>query len=120
MNGKDAARKLEFEKFKDDAVIWREREAAVSSLNFSTFISAIGPLAIVLLKFTNKLPVGATVGYGIMATAPLGLLLTIVNFFRTPSDYRKAKPVMRALLLSIAAAVATFVLSGLWGLMKGE
>ena len=120
MKDKDAARKLEFEKFKDDAVIWREREAAVSSLNFSTFVSAIGPLAIALLKFTNKLPVGSGMGYAILATAPLGGLLTLINFFRTPSDYRKAKPVLRAVLLSFAAVVATFVLSGLWGLMKGE
>jgi hypothetical protein len=49
----------------------------------------------------------------------VGLLLTMINWVRTPKDYRKAKPVMRAVGISVAAAVGTFVLSGYWGLMKG-
>jgi hypothetical protein len=119
MRSKEELRKLEFEKFKDDAVIWREREAAVSALNFSTFLAAVGPLSITLLKFTNGLPVGATLAYVIMGTAPFGLVLTVINWIRTPADYRHAKPVVRALFLSIGAAALTFILAGVWGLMKG-
>lgn len=119
MNRKDELARLEQMKFKDDAVIWREREAAVSGLNLSTFICAIGPLAIGLMKAVNKLPVGDTIAYGILATAPVGGLLTLINWLRTPRDYRQSKPVRRAVLIALAAGVGTFVLSGYWGLMKG-
>jgi hypothetical protein len=119
MNKKDELARLEREKFKDDAVMWREREAAVSGLNLSTFVCAIGPLAICLMKAVNQLPLGETMGYVILGTAPVGLLLTLINWFRTPKDYRKAKPVTRAVLISVASAVGTFFLSGYWGLMKG-
>lgn len=118
MRSNEPVRKMEFEKFKDDAVIWREREAAVSALSLSTFVAAIGPLAIFLMKTVNKLPLSNGWAYAIYATAPVGLLLTIINWIRTPSDYRHAKPVLRCLVISIAAAVGTFVMAGYFGLMK--
>lgn len=118
MRDKELLRQLEQEKFKDDAMIWREREAAVSSLNLSSFVAAVGPLAIILLKAVNQLPVGATTATVIYATAPVGLILTLINWARTPKDYRGAKPVTRAVLIAVAAAVGTFVLAGYWGLKK--
>jgi hypothetical protein len=118
MNNKEAYEKLEQEKFRDEAVIYREREAAVASLNMSTFLTAIGPLAIFLLKIVNKLPVGSFMGYLILASAPIGLILTMVNYFRTPKDFRGSKLIVRAMAIAVAAAAATFVLAGYWGLMK--
>lgn len=115
---KEILKKLEQDQWKDEAIIHREREAAVSSMNLSSFVSAIGPLFIVLLKAVNKLPVGPVMGYIIIATAPLGLLLTVINWARTPGDYRMSKLITRAALLSLGAAIGTFVLAGYWGLIK--
>jgi hypothetical protein len=120
MNNREAYEKLDKEKFlyRDDAIIQREREAAIAGMNLSTFITAIGPMGIFLMKSVNALPVGAAMSYLIYATAPAGLLLTLINFIKTPKDYRGAKPILRAVVLSVAAAIATFVLAGYWGLKK--
>src|SRR5687768_12527607 len=122
MNNKEAYERLEKEKFKyrDDAIIYREREAAVAALNFSTFVTAFGPLGICLMKAVNALPYnGVVLPYLLYATAPLGLLLTLINWGRTPKDYRGAKPIVRSVLLAVAAALSTFILAGYWGLRKG-
>ncbi|HEX7901652.1 MAG TPA: hypothetical protein VF950_28090 [Planctomycetota bacterium] len=115
---KQEAFKHEQLKFRDEAMIFREREAAVAALSFSTFITAIGPLGIMLMKVVNGIPVGWFAAYCLYATAPLGLLLTMINYFRTPKDFRGSKLVLRPVLIAVAAAVATFVLAGYWGLMK--
>lgn len=109
-------RRLEFEKFKDEAVIFREREAAVASMSFSTFISAIGPMGIGLLAVTKSLPTGAVVAWIILASSPLGILLTLINWMRVPADFRTAKPILKPLLISLVAAAATWVLVGLFPL----
>ena len=111
-------RRLEELKFRDDAVIYREREAALAALNFSTFITSIGPLGVVLMKVVNAIPVGAFMGTLLYATAPIGLVLTIINYFRAPKDFRGSKLVLRSVLFAVVLAVATFVLAGYWGLMK--
>ena len=118
MNKKEEFRRLEELKFRDDAIVYREREAAVAAMSFSTFITSIGQLGIVLMKVVNAIPVGAFMGTLLYATAPLGLLLTVINYFRTPSDFRGSKLILRSLLLAVLAAGATFVLAGYWGLTK--
>jgi len=109
-------RRLEFEKFKDEAVIFREREAAVASVSFSTFVSAIGPMGIGLLAITKSLPTVPIVAWIILASSPLGLFLLLVNWLRTPKDFRGAKPILRAILLSVVAAASTWVLVGMFPL----
>ena len=111
-------RRLEELKFRDDAVIYREREAALAALHFSTFIASIGPLGVVLMKVVNAIPVGAFMGTLLYATAPIGLVLTVINYFRAPKDFRGSKLVLRTVLFAVVLAVATFVLAGYWGLMK--
>jgi hypothetical protein len=120
MNDRETAKRLEEAKFRyrDEAIIVREREAAVAAMNMSTFVTAIGPMGIFLMKAVKALPVGAGLAYFIYATVPLGLALTLINFFKTPKDYRGSKLILRAVLLSVAMAVTTFVLAGYWGLMK--
>jgi hypothetical protein len=115
MSSKESRRE-EFEKFKDEAVIFREREAAVASLNFSTFVAAVGPLGIGLLKLTGSLPVGTLMIWFLMASSPAGLVLLAINWFRTPSDYRGSKPVLKAVVISIAAAVSTWILAEMFPL----
>ena len=117
MNSKDAHR-LEQEKFKDEAVMYREREAAMARLHLSVFVAALGPLGIGLLKMVNQLPVGSTLSWILLATAPVGGLLSFLNWGRIPSDYRKSKPAVQALISGIGAAVATFVMAGYFGLKK--
>ena len=118
MSKQDEFRRLEELKFRDDAVVYREREAAIAALSFSTFITSIGPLGVVLMKAVNAIPVGAFMGTFLYATAPLGLLLTVINYLRTPKDFRGSKLVLRKLLFALLFAVATFALAGYWGLMK--
>ncbi len=118
MNKKEEFQRLEQLKFRDDAIVYREREAALAALSFSTFITSIGPLGVTLMKVVNAIPVGAFMGTLLYATAPLGLLLTVINYFRTPSDFRGSKLVLRSVLIAVAAAVATFILAGYWGLTK--
>lgn len=110
MNNKEAHAR-EFAKFKDDAVTYREREAAMANLHFSTFIASVGPLGIGLMKVTGNLPTGAAFAWILLATAPLGFLLTLINWARTPKDYRGAKPVLKAVLFAVVLAVTTLVLS---------
>ncbi len=109
-------RRLEFEKFKDEAVIFREREAAVASMSFSSFISAIGPMGIGLLAVTKSLPTVPLIAWIILASSPLGITLTLINWIRVPADYRGAKPILRSLVISIVAAAATWVLVGMFPL----
>src|SRR5688572_10410974 len=117
MNDRETARRLDEAKFRyrDDAIIAREREAAVAAMNMSTFVTAIGPMSIFLMKAVKALPVGTGLGWFIYATVPLGLLLTLINFLKTPKDYRRSKLILRAVALSVAAAVATFALAVYWG-----
>ena len=103
-------RRLEFEKFKDEAVIFREREAAVASMSFSTFICSIGPMGVGLLVVTKSLPTSALIAWIIMASSPLGIVLTLINWARAPEDFRGSKPILRAALLSLVMAVATWLL----------
>lgn len=120
MNDRETARRLDEAKFRyrDEAIIVREREAAVAAMNMSTFVTAIGPMGICLMKAVKALPVGTGLAFFIYATVPLGLLLTLINFLRTPKDYRGSKLILRAVVLSVLAAVATFALAGYWGLVK--
>lgn len=109
-------RRKEFEKFKDEAVIFREREAAVASMNFATFVCMIGPMGIGLLYITKSIPAGAFLTWLIMGSAPVGILMLIVNWARTPKDYRGAKPILKNVLLSVVGALLTFALSQMFPL----
>lgn len=117
MNDRETARRLDEAKFRyrDEAIIAREREAAVAAMNMSTFVTAIGPMCICLMKAVKAIPMGTGLAYFIYATVPLGLLLTLVNFMKTPKDYRGSKLILRAVVLSVAMAVATFALAVYWG-----
>ena len=104
-------KRREFEKFKDEAVIFREREAAVASMNFATFVSAIGPMGIGLLNVTQSLPAGPFLTYLILGSSPLGLVMMLINLARCPADYRWSKPILKCVGLSIIAAMMTWALS---------
>jgi hypothetical protein len=54
---------------------------------------------------------------GVLATAPLGILLTIIRFAQVPSDYKFTKTPLMVLILTFAAGVATFILAKKFSLL---
>src|SRR6185295_7294295 len=94
--------KNEYQKYADDAVRNREREEGFGRLRFNLFIGAAGPLACFALHLLKFEPQKWMV-MGILATAPLAVVLLIINFIRLPNDSKASAP---ALLISLMTLVA--------------
>lgn len=103
-------RNPDYHKYADDQVRNRELEDSIGKLRLALFLAALGPAVLILSKIMAfGLPKIAK--FGILATAPLGLLLMVVRFIQVPSEHKATKTPLTILVLTVAAAIATFILA---------
>lgn len=110
--------KNEYQKFADSAVRGREKDEGFGRLRLSVFWAVVGPLGIFLLKMLNMLPPHKYVALGIIGSAPLAVILLIVNFIRLPNEYKASPQALLIGLMTLAGAGATLVLSSMFELFK--
>lgn len=109
--------KNEYQKYADDAVRSREREEGFGRLRFNLFIAVAGPLACFALHLLKFEPQKWMV-MGILGTAPLAVVMLIVNFIRLPNDSKASAPALLISLMTLVAAAATFPVAKLLDLTK--
>ena len=109
--------KNEYQKYADDAVRTRAKEEGFGRLRFNVFIAVAGPLASFLLNLLKIEPQKWMV-MAILGTAPLAVVLLIVNFIRLPNDSKASAPALLMSLMTLAAAAANFAVARYFDLMK--
>jgi len=103
--------KNEYQKFADSAVRERLKEEGFGRLRFGLFVGAVGPLSMFLLRAIGQWPPGLWIGRGIMATAPLAIILLIVNFIRMPNESKASPQSLMISFMTLCAAGATIALA---------
>jgi hypothetical protein len=110
--------KNEYQKFADSAVRGREKDDAMGRLRLSVFLGVAGGLACFLLKALDMIPPHKYIAYAIIGSAPLAVVLLIVNFIRTPNEYKASAPVLLMGLVTLVGAGATIALANILGVTK--
>jgi len=106
--------KNEYQKFADSAVRGRLREEGFGRLRLGLFWAAAGPLAIFLTKVLHiEIQDKRWLAIGIVGSAPLAILLLIVNFIRLPNEAKASAQAMMTLFLTIIGAGATLALANI-------
>lgn len=107
----------EFEKFVDDAILYRELETTQGRLRFSLFISALSPILMGLLYATKKLPPAKPLLMGILAAPAVGIVLMLLNYGRAPAHAKKNPTTVRILLYTVVVAIAGYAMAGYFSLL---
>jgi hypothetical protein len=106
----------EFEKFKDDAVRYRETDEAIGKYRLALFLAILGPGAILVLHLL-EIPPERWMKWAIVASAPASVALLVFRFLQIPLAAKLSKPVLMIGLGTLAAAAATFVLGRRFSLL---
>jgi hypothetical protein len=104
--------KHEYQKFADSAVRAREREEGFGRLRLGLFWAAVGPLAIFLSKVLH-FDLQRWMAVGIIASAPIAIVLVIINYIRLPNESKASAPAVMILFLTIIGAGATLALANI-------
>ena len=108
--------KNEYQKFADSAVMARAREEGFGRLRLGVFWGVVGPLAIMLTRALDFKEPPKWMAMAIVATAPLAVVLLIINFIRLPSDMKGSPTALLISVFTLAGAAATITLAKLFGL----
>ena len=100
----------DYRKYADSEVRRRALETGLSRLWTAAFVAALGPLGTGVIHLLSLTP-GPWARWGILASAPLGVLLAIVNYARLPEVARARGRANRILLLTFVLAGATLLLA---------
>src|SRR5215471_2358989 len=101
--------KNEYQKFADSAVRERLREEGFGRLRLGVFWGLAGPLVMFgshLAQFTPP----RWMAMAVVGTAPLAVLLLVINFIRMPSD---AKASSKAILIGLVTLIGAGATIGL-------
>src|SRR5262245_38809551 len=110
--------KNEYQKYADSAVRDRERAEGFGRLRLGIFWGVAGPLAIFLLNMTGNLPPARWMAMAIVGTAPLAVVLLIINFIRMPNDSKASPQTLMIAFLTLVGAGATIGLANYYQLFK--
>ena len=111
--------KNEYQKFADNAVRDRAREEGIGRLRLGVFWGVAGSLAILVLKGTNNLDAPPRwLAMAIVATAPLAVLLLIINFIRLPNEAKTSPTALMISLVTLIGAGATIALANIFQLFR--
>ncbi len=109
-------RNPDYHKYADDQVRIREHEDAIGRLRVGLFLAVLGPVVLGLSKIMEfDLP--KIVRLAVLATAPLGILVMIIRYMQVPSAHKAAKATLSIVILTVAAAIATFILAKKFSLL---
>ncbi len=109
--------KNEYQKYADDAVRSRDREEGFGRLRFSLFWAVAGSLACFLVHLL-KVDLQPWMTYAIVGTAPLAILLLVVNYIRLPNDAKASPSALLISLMTLVGSGATFALAKMWEIWK--
>jgi len=109
--------KNEYQKFADKAVRDREREEGLGRLRLGVFWGVVGTLAIVGSRMADFTP-PRWMAMAIVGTAPLAVLLLIINFIRLPGDTKASATALLISLITLIGAAATIALATHYDLFK--
>jgi predicted cobalt transporter CbtA len=110
--------KNEYQKFADDAVRSREKEEGFGRLRIGIFWGVAGALAVFLTHMLKLHPLPRWAAIAIVGTAPLAVIMLIVNFIRLPNVHKSSPQAIMIGFLTLLAAGATIALSNYFELFK--
>jgi predicted cobalt transporter CbtA len=110
--------KNEYQKFADDAVRSREKEEGFGRLRLGVFWGVAGSLAVFLTHMLKLEPLPRWVAIAIVATAPLAVIVLIVNFIRLPNVHKASPQAIMIGFLTLVGAGATIALANYFELFK--
>jgi hypothetical protein len=110
--------KNEYQKFADSAVRGREKEEAFGRLRLCVFWAVVGPLGVFLLKMLNMLPPHKIIALAVVGSAPLAVILLVINFVRLPNEYKASPQAILIGLMTLVGAGATLALARMFDLFK--
>jgi hypothetical protein len=110
--------KNEYQKFADSAVRERAREEGLGRLRLGVFWGVVGSLAILGTHFTGFEPVPRWAAMAIVASAPLAILLLVINFIRLPNDVKASSTALLISFVTLIGAGATIALANHFELFK--
>lgn len=99
----------EYEKFKDDAIRSRELDTAIGRVRTALFVAFLGPIGAVLIHYF-KLNVPREAKFVVVATAPVALVLLLINYARIPGAGKASKQALSILFLTLGAIATTLFL----------
>jgi len=103
--------KHDYQKFADSAVKGRELDEGIGRLRLGLFWAVVGPLAIFLTHVLHFDIQQKWMALAILGSAPLAIVLMIVNYIRLPNDAKASVQAIMILFLTLFGAAATFVLA---------
>jgi hypothetical protein len=106
--------KNEYQKFADSAVNARLKEEGFGRLRLGVFWGVIGPVGIILTRILELKPPPKWMAMALVATAPLAVVLLIINFIRLPNEYKGSAQAILIGLVTLIGAAATVTLSKLF------
>lgn len=110
--------KNEYQKFADKAVTDRAREEGFGRLRLGIFWAAVGGLAIFVLNLLGQMPPPRWLAMLIVGTAPLSVVLLIVNYIRLPNDHKASPQAILIGLVTLVGAGGTIALATYYQLFK--
>ena len=100
-----------YQKYADGAVRERAFEEGLGRLRMGMFVAILGPLALGVVWLLGVAAREITwLRYAILATAPLGALLGIINYFRVPGAGKLSGRAIFLLILTLVFAAVTVTL----------
>lgn len=110
--------KNEYQKFADSAVRERAREEGLGRLRLGIFWGVIGSLAILGTHFTGFEPVPRWAAMAIVGSAPLAVVLLIINFIRLPNEVKVSSTALMISFITLIGAGATIALAIHFGIFS--
>ena len=105
----------EYQKFADDAVRTREREEGFGRLRMGVFWGIAGSLASFLIHMLAYTP-PKWMAMAIVGTAPLAVVVLIVNYIRLPNDQKLTSTALLIGFITLLGAAATILLARYYGI----
>ena len=105
--------KHEYQKYADSAVRERLKEEGFGRLRLSLFLAAVGPIAIFLTRVLHVEGLPRWAAMGIVGTAPLAILLLIINYIRLPNEVKASPQAIMILFLTRIGAAANLALANI-------
>lgn len=105
--------KNEYQKFADSAVLARAKEEGFGRLRLGVFWGVLGSLGILATRALGIKPpdMPKWMAMAIVATAPLAVVMLIINFIRLPNEHKGSSQAIMISIITLAGAAATITLS---------
>ena len=110
--------KNEYQKFADSAVFARAKEEGFGRLRLGVFWGVLGTLGIIATRAMGFKPpdMPRWMALAIVATAPLAIVMLIINFIRLPNEHKASAQAIMIALITVVGAAATITLAKVFDL----